>query len=1174
MKMPFSRLFQALMSLVVTLPLHAAGVCQNLLFHDLNMSHGISDNYVRDITRDSWGMMWLVTLNGINSYNGYHFRRYTIDNNRHWNDAIYNVYESADSILWITGALDTYIYHRDMDSFDGNILPQLSRYNIKCKPERIVIDNDRNLWAWRGQQLVKYDFARRKLMDYTIPHGRRMVNMACRHGRAWLLLADKSRQNSANVEGELWHIENSQQPIFAARTGFSASEQSRIYIDTTGRPLYYDIHSFHLLAFNQFPSSWTDIARQPSMSGKMITTVMDDDMGNLWIGTDNHGMTVIDRNSYNIVSMRSDDSERFSPYYNHIVCFYKDDENSTIWIGTSKQGVVFANLNQMPVCIVRMPKGEDVSCISEDSSNRLWLGFDSQGIGVCPVDNIAVMKRVADGIDNMISNQMTSTFTDSRGRQWWGSYGGRLFYIHDGKPTYIDNDNLRYVMAFAEINDGMMWFATWDRGLVAMTSDGRFYFYCMRNTIMNTDNMTDIAFDGKRTMYVGTSNGLYALDLATRQMRLLRHDHVKALCIDKRQHCLWIGLRDGLVCHNLTNGKERILTTHDGMSHNQVLGLCTDHYGNLWASTSNGITHITVSNGIVRATPFYSEDGIGNVRFNNHAIACLSNGDIIVGGIGFMARITPQQNYNQNKANNPVRFTGLSVNGEDIFVDSTNADGYRILSQNILDTHRLRLHAADRNICLEVSSMDYANLHKTRYVYRLHDNERWIPIESNIIQLNSLEAGTYQLAVKVAEPDGIEHNPQSVMEIVVVPHIYASWQAYMLYIAVALCAAVVIVKRYRRRMARREQHRRREERLLQKQKMDEAKLEFFTQVSHDIRTPLSLVITPLERLVRMPIASELKLQLELVLRNAQTLFQETTKILDIRNLDDILWIKQNTDNADTYKPIYVHNSMSGDNKPSDSSDELPHDRKTILIVEDTDDFRMFLHSCLVDYYDVIDAANGREALEIIEKQNRHVDLILSDIMMPVMNGMELCNHIKNDIRLSHIPFIMLTARTSDDQMLSGLREGADDYITKPFNLDILLLRIQRLLKWTDNAGERLRKLEVSPSDITVSNIDKELIAHAIALVEQNMDNPEYSIEQFCEQMSMSRSSLYKKLVAITGMSPIRFVRTLRVKRGRQLLEESGESISQVAYKVGLSPKQFAKYFKEEYGISPSEMKRS
>ena len=158
-------------------------------------------------------------------------------------------------------------------------------------------------------------------------------------------------------------------------------------------------------------------------------------------------------------------------------------------------------------------------------------------------------------------------------------------------------------------------------------------------------------------------------------------------------------------------------------------------------------------------------------------------------------------------------------------------------------------------------------------------------------------------------------------------------------------------------------------------------------------------------------------------------------------------------------------------------------------------------------------------------------------------------------------------------MLSGFKEGADDYITKPFNLDILLMRIQCLLKWTMSAGERFRKMDIKPSEITVSNIDQELIARAISLVEQNISNPNYTIELFCDDMAMSRSSLYKKLMAITGMSPIRFVRTIRIKRGRQLLETSGESISQIAYKTGLSPKQFAKYFKEEYGFSPSELKR-
>lgn len=475
--------------------------------------------------------------------------------------------------------------------------------------------------------------------------------------------------------------------------------------------------------------------------------------------------------------------------------------------------------------------------------------------------------------------------------------------------------------------------------------------------------------------------------------------------------------------------------------------------------------------------------------------------------------------------------------------------------------------------------MNYAALHKMHYVYRLHDGEPWIPVESNVIVLNGLEAGKYQLAVKVAEPAGMESNPVSTMTIRVLPPFYASWMAYIVYALLIVSTTVFSFLRYKRNIIRQQAIRQREERLRQRQEMNETKLEFFTQVSHEIRTPLSLVITPLQRLVAAPLdtmskGSDLKLQLDLILRNAQTLMQEMTKILDVRHLDDILWIKQNTDTKrGLYDTIPHRNSNLNENQNRNENENEKATRKTILIVEDTDDFRMFLHSCLIDHYDVLVAANGQEALEIIDDHADDIDLILSDIMMPVMNGMELCNRVKNDINLSHIPFIMLTARTSDEQVLSGLKEGADDYITKPFNLDILLLRIQRLLKWTASAGDRFRKMDIKPSEITVSNIDQQLIARAIALVEEKMDDPNYTIEQFCDDMAMSRSSLYKKLMAITGMSPIHFVRTIRIKRGRQLLETSGESISQIAYRIGLSPKQFAKYFKEEYGFSPSELKR-
>lgn len=130
--------------------------------------------------------------------------------------------------------------------------------------------------------------------------------------------------------------------------------------------------------------------------------------------------------------------------------------------------------------------------------------------------------------------------------------------------------------------------------------------------------------------------------------------------------------------------------------------------------------------------------------------------------------------------------------------------------------------------------------------------------------------------------------------------------------------------------------------------------------------------------------------------------------------------------------------------------------------------------------------------------------------------LELCHAVKTDIRFSHIPVILLTARTAEEHVLGGLREGADDYITKPFNLDILLLRIQKLLQWTQSNHEKFGKMEVSPSEITISSLDEQLIEKAIRIVEENMDNSEFSVEELSAQIGISRSGLYKKLMSITG----------------------------------------------------------
>lgn len=243
----------------------------------------------------------------------------------------------------------------------------------------------------------------------------------------------------------------------------------------------------------------------------------------------------------------------------------------------------------------------------------------------------------------------------------------------------------------------------------------------------------------------------------------------------------------------------------------------------------------------------------------------------------------------------------------------------------------------------------------------------------------------------------------------------------------------------------------------------------------------------------------------------------------------------------------------------------------VLIVEDNDRFRQFLADCLKERFTVLESSNGKEALAILEKHP--VKMVISDVMMPKMNGLELCRAIKNDIRFSHIPVILLTAKTADENILQGLKDGCDDYITKPFNLDILMLRIDKLLEWSQNNHVKFKTIDISPSEITITSLDEQLISKAIRIVEENISNMDFTVDELSSSVGMTRGHLYKKLVAITGKTPLDFIRTIRIKRGRQLLEKSQLGVADVAYRVGLSPKQFAKYFKEAYGELPSEFKK-
>ena len=248
-----------------------------------------------------------------------------------------------------------------------------------------------------------------------------------------------------------------------------------------------------------------------------------------------------------------------------------------------------------------------------------------------------------------------------------------------------------------------------------------------------------------------------------------------------------------------------------------------------------------------------------------------------------------------------------------------------------------------------------------------------------------------------------------------------------------------------------------------------------------------------------------------------------------------------------------------------------HDKRPLLlVVEDNDDVRTFIRDLMQPTYRVLESANGRQGLQLA--QDHLPDLIISDWMMPDMDGIDLCYHIKIDEATSHIPFILLTALWSQDKRLTGLQTGADEYLTKPFDARELLIRSQNLIATRQQLHERFsREIRIQPKDITVTSADEKFLARVMAIVEVNLGNADFTAEQFGQEVGLSRMQLHRKLVGLTGVAASDFIRLMRLKRAAQLLEGRTGSVSEIAYSVGFnSLSYFAKCFREQFGMLPTD----
>ncbi|MEM9340299.1 MAG: response regulator, partial [Bacteroidota bacterium] len=254
----------------------------------------------------------------------------------------------------------------------------------------------------------------------------------------------------------------------------------------------------------------------------------------------------------------------------------------------------------------------------------------------------------------------------------------------------------------------------------------------------------------------------------------------------------------------------------------------------------------------------------------------------------------------------------------------------------------------------------------------------------------------------------------------------------------------------------------------------------------------------------------------------------------------------------------------------ETTPELP----ILLVVDDHSDIRAFIRRGLSDHYQIIEADNGESgysrAIEYLP------DIVVSDIVMPKMDGISLLNRLKSDKKTSHIPVLLLTAITSENTEFQGIEGGADGYITKPFRIDLLMLRIKNIMFYREQLRKRFAiDTAMQPTEVTVTSADEQFIQQAMEIVELHMMDADFTVNEFVKEIGLSRSNLYSKFKELTGMSTSEFVRSVRLKRAIHLLEKSDLSVKEVMYRTGFNTASyFTKCFKKQFGFTPSEYESS
>lgn len=881
-----------LLSLFITL-LIVGAKGEPLRLSRLNIEGGLTNNKINAVTRSRDGFLWLGTVAGLLRHDGYNYRLYYIntDSVSHTpcgeND-IDNVIEDTSGRLWLFSHNAWYVYNPATDRIEHNADSLLASMGVRGKPKRIEKDAKSGMWVFTDTEEVFHIPANRPVAS-AVDFG----TFPSLEGKEITAFADSGRGMTAVTDlGELYEISHFTHRVerydnhIPTVTGNNERLVHSIFYDREGLAWIYTTERLWL--FDSNLRIWKEHELPGGGKNMVVKSIYQDSFMRLWLARDHHGLERICRENNRYVFTGGADYSTLPS--NSTVTSLFEDHNGILWIGTYKHGVFMANESAHKFSLDKLP---DTNCLLARKDGSVWVGTDADGLMLWnPADGSCV--SINDPADSSDPAPVTALYEDEGGTLWIGSFSRGLRTMRDGHFTRLVTgsamDNA-YVWAISPSGDGSLWIGTLTGGIFHYNPvTGEVRSYTTADYPLNSDSVLALEEASDGTLYAATAYGVFTISPdggTVKQLAGLPPVTVNDIMIDHRG-LVWIASQQGV---DIFDPKTATLHSAQYMASpgaRFAIGLQEDKSGAIWVAEGGKLVNFEVAynptEGTITTIPrvYDSSDGLQNVDFNHRSFSLLPSGELLVGGLNGVSRFNPNEiTYNQSIPK--VMFSSISVNGKEIGVGE-EIDGRVVLPSSLNSDVTVSLGHDTYDFTIAFASDNYILPGKTIFHYRLEGlDEDWksAPAGSNFATYTHLPPGKYRLAVRAVNNDGIGGD-ETYLDIEVRPPFYRSTIAYIFYflLIIGSVAGSIIYVRIHERRKFNERHRR--EALKKEEELNQLKFKFFTSVSHDLRTPLTLIISPLDSMLREATDDTHRMRLSLMRKNAGHLLDMVNQLLDFR----------------------------------------------------------------------------------------------------------------------------------------------------------------------------------------------------------------------------------------------------------------------------------------------------